>query len=116
MNTAKKITVVRKEPGNLPEIAEIENTLETVQREVGGYIETVTIANDCVIICNEEGLINGEKFNVNFLGLQFFGTILISGREKDIFASLTPKILALFMKELTECERRTQEGRINQNN
>lgn len=114
MNT-KKITVVRKEPGKMPEIAEIENTLEAMQREVGGYIETVTIADDGVIICNEEGVINGEKFNVEFCGFLFFGTILISGRKKDEFASLKPKCLAALMKWLTECERRTQEGRINQN-
>ena len=50
---------IRKKPGCAPEIIEVENTLKALQREVSGYIETVTIASDAVIICNEEGRILG---------------------------------------------------------
>ena len=35
--------VVRKEVGCNPQVVEIENTLEALQKEVGGYIETVTM-------------------------------------------------------------------------
>lgn len=34
---------IRKKPGCAPEIIEVENTLKALQREVSGYIETVTI-------------------------------------------------------------------------
>lgn len=33
---------IRKKPGCAPEIIEVENTLEALQQEVGGYIEAVT--------------------------------------------------------------------------
>ena len=36
---------IRKKPGCAPEIIEVENTLKALQTEVGGYIETVTIAS-----------------------------------------------------------------------
>lgn len=45
---------IRKKPGAQPEIIEVDNTLAALQQEVGGYIETVSIADDVVIICNEE--------------------------------------------------------------
>ena len=48
---------IRKKPGCEPEIVEVENMLEALQQEVGGYIETVTVASDTAIICNEEGRI-----------------------------------------------------------
>ena len=44
---------IRKKPGCAPEVIEVENTLKALQDEVGGYIETVTIASDAVVICNE---------------------------------------------------------------
>lgn len=47
--------VIYKAPGCAPEPRDIPNTLEDLQATVGGYIETVTIASDAVIICNEEG-------------------------------------------------------------
>ena len=49
------MTVVYKGPGCAPEVREIGNTLRDFQTCVGGYIETITLATDAVIICNEEG-------------------------------------------------------------
>ena len=54
---------IRKKPGCTPEIIEVENTLKALQTEVGGYIETVTIASDAVVICNEEGALLGMPYN-----------------------------------------------------
>ena len=42
---------IRKKPGCAPELIDIDNTLKALQAEVGGYIETVTIASDVVVIC-----------------------------------------------------------------
>ena len=70
---------IRKKPGCEPEMVEVENTLRALQTEVGGYIETVTIASDAVIICNEEGRILGLPDNCRFYGVDFVGTVLIVG-------------------------------------
>lgn len=51
--------VIYKAPGCAPEPRDIPNTLEELQATVGGYIETVTFASDALVICNEEGRLQG---------------------------------------------------------
>ena len=79
---------IRKKPGCEPELVEVENTLKALQAEVGGYIETVTIASDAVVICNEEGRILGLPDNCRVCGVDFVGTILVVGRNKDEFCDV----------------------------
>lgn len=78
---------IRKKPGCAPELIDIDNTLKVLQAEVGGYIETVSIA-DVVIICNEEGRLCGLPYNCRFVGVDFVGTILVVGRNKDEFCDV----------------------------
>lgn len=80
---------IRKKPGCAPEIIEVENTLKALQREVSGYIETVTIASDAVIICNEEGRILGLPDNCRVCGVDFVGTVLIVGTKGDEFCDVS---------------------------
>ena len=80
--------LLRKKVGSDWELVEIENTLEALQREVDGYIETVGIAGDACIIVNEEGMINDLPFNLRLFGLQLFGTVLIVGVDGDEFCDL----------------------------
>ena len=79
---------IRKKPGCEPEIIEVENTLKALQQEVGGYIETVTIASDVVVICNEGGVRLGMPYNCRFVGVDFVGTILVVGRDRDEFCDV----------------------------
>ena len=79
---------IRKKPGCAPEIIEVENTLKALQREVSGYIETVTIASDAVINCNEEGRILGLPDNCRVRGVDFVGTVLIVGTKGDEFCDV----------------------------
>ena len=78
---------IRKKPGCAPELVEVDNTLKALQTEVGGYIETVSIA-DVVIICNEEGRLCGLPYNCRFVGVDFVGTILVVGRDRDEFCDV----------------------------
>ena len=82
-----KIKVIIKEPFKDPHVSEIENTLETLQMIVKGYIETVSIG-DIVIICDEEGLFKDNHFNCKILNIQFFGTIIFAGVNGDEFSDL----------------------------
>lgn len=52
-----KISVIIKEPDKKPRHVYISNTLENLQKTVGGYIEVITLCSDLVVICNEEGKI-----------------------------------------------------------
>ena len=79
---------IRKKPGCAPEIIEVENTLEALQQEVGGYIEAVTLPYGAAIICNEEGRILGLPDNGPVGGVDFVGTILVVGRNKDEFCDV----------------------------
>ena len=78
---------IRKKPGCEPELIDIDNTLAALQQEVGGNIETVSIA-DVVIVCNEEGRLCGLPYNCRFVGVDFVGTILVVGRNKDEFCDV----------------------------
>ena len=87
-----KIKVVIKNPGTKPYTTWISDTLENLQRTVEGPIETVTVARDVVIICNEEGPIKRLPFNCKVFGQAYVGTIIFAGIEGDEFASLPCKI------------------------
>lgn len=65
--------VVRKRPGEMPEICEVENTLEALQAEVGGSIECVRFSTDCAILVNEEGKLIPLEPNLAFCGDVLFG-------------------------------------------
>lgn len=83
-----KISVLVKDPGKVPRHVHIENSLSNLQKTVGGYIETVTLMSDAVIICNEEGRLMNLPHNCNVCGIDFVGTIVICGVEGEEFADL----------------------------
>ena len=60
----EKISVILVEPNKYPEVVEIEDTLEAMQKIVGGCIEQYMPFDDEVaIICNDEGKLNGLPLN-----------------------------------------------------
>lgn len=66
----------------------VPNKLETLQKLVGGYIETVTMTMDSCLIVNEEGRILGLPHNCNYLGIDVCGPMLIVGTKGDEFADV----------------------------
>lgn len=84
-----KIRVIRKAPGKAPEAIRIPNTLEALQAEVGGYIEAVRIASDCVIVCDEEGLLKNKPMNQTKIGWRFAGTVLLVGTRGEEFTDIS---------------------------
>ena len=60
----EKIKVVMVEPNEEARIVEINSSLKDMQEAVGGYIETYEpFEEEAVIVCNEEGKINGMPMN-----------------------------------------------------
>lgn len=97
----RQILVVIKEPGREPYVEPLfENTLESFQKAVGGYIETVTICTDLVLICNEEGKLRGLPFNFAAFGQDFVGTVLAVGVNGDEFASLKSASVPMIMRAM----------------
>ena len=97
--------VIYNAPGCTPEPRDIPDTLEELQAAVGGYIETVTIAEDCVIICNEEGRLRGMPHNVKFLGVDFVGPILIAGVSDEDFTDLAPESMGFLLDGLRKASK-----------
>ena len=71
---------------------EIENTLEALQKEVGGYIETVTLVRGyAVMIVNEEGLLRGIPSNLTASAVaarKIVGPALVVGVDGEEFADI----------------------------
>lgn len=85
----EKIRVLVKEPGKEAELREIPNTLEALQGIVGGYIETVWLRDNCVLVCNEEGKLQGLPPNFLLMGDLIVGTAVLAGVDGEEFCSLT---------------------------
>ena len=98
--------VIIKEPGKKPRITEIENSLSALQEAVGGYIETVTFAEDCCIICNEEGRLQELPYNLTFCRVSFVGTILFIVVLVVEFADLSKEYAEILLGQLERSEQR----------
>ena len=60
----EKIKVLVVEPMEKPYVKEMDNSLEAMQAIVGGFIETVYPFEDpVVLVCNDEGKLDGLPFN-----------------------------------------------------
>lgn len=93
--------MVTKEPGKAPVVEPLfDNDLKAFQKAVGGYIETVTLATDLVIICNEEGRLQGLPHNTTVFGVDFCGTIIAAGVKGEEFASIKASVVPMVLRML----------------
>ena len=99
------------EPHKKPYLKDIDNNLESLQHEVGGWIEATYPYDDPVaIICNEEGKINGLELNravrdengeiVDIIA----GTFIVAGIGNEDFVSLSDKMSEKYEKEFSTPE------------
>lgn len=92
-----KVLIVK--PGKLPELKEIDNTLETLQEIVDGYIECIYPWKDTIVICNEEGKIRNLRPNRFIKGDIIVGTFIIVGDDKmGDFRSLSEEEIKTYKK------------------
>lgn len=91
---------VYKEPGKAARIVEIENSLQALQKAVGGYIETVTAFSDAAILCNEEGGLQGLPYNCTAMGVSFVGPILAVGVDGCEMCGLSDEAADLLQRML----------------
>lgn len=100
----KEITVIVKNPGRRAEPRVIPNTLEELQGIVGGHIEAVRFASDCVILCNEEGKLRGMAPNIFLMGEMFVGPVIILGTKGEDFDDI-PMPYDLFLELIPQLGR-----------
>ena len=112
-----KLRCLLVEPYRLPEVIEINNTLEDKKKIVGGYIECAYLPNDeeVVIICNEEGKINGLQLNRDIGHDIIAGPFLIVGDdyENGDFKSLTDEQIMKYKIKFGKNSILQTENKIN---
>ena len=81
--------VIIKRVNQKPEIIEIENTLEDMQKAVGGYIEVVYVHSGCVMLCNEEGRIQKLPYNFNLGNNNIVGDVIFTRQSGAEFTDLS---------------------------
>lgn len=96
---AEKLTVVMVEPHKTPYVTEIADTLSALQKAVGGYIEVVGNGDGTLIICNEEGKLQGLEGNRRIHdGMSIIaGTFFVVGDDGENFRSLTESEVKRYM-------------------
>ena len=92
----ENIKILKVETGKEPYVKEIENTLNRLQKEVGGLIQVVDLGENCLAIINEEGKLNGSLPN-RWLGNHdiICGDFFICGDGGEDFISLSDKQIEL---------------------
>lgn len=72
--------VILKRPGKIATVGYLADVKE-MQEYVGGHFETVPFCtadgSSYLIVCNDNFLNDGSKFNMSLCGVQFFGNIFI---------------------------------------
>ena len=88
--------VIFKEPGKEPRTMVVPNELKVLQDLVGGYIKTLKIADNVVMIFNEEGklLDLAPNFFVGAIADVILGPVIIAGEDGDEFTSLSEDNIA----------------------
>lgn len=74
---------------------EIDGSLESMQKMVGGYIETISIGMNFLIVCNEEGLLLNLEPNRGLVG-----TFFICKSEAPEMVGLTDAEIELIMHKI----------------
>ena len=70
------------------------------QQIVGGYVESVMLADDLTILCDEEGRLKGKPYNCNIAGIDFVGTILATGVDGIDLASIPDEAVQFLNEEV----------------
>lgn len=94
MSEIKSIKVLVVEPNKDPYSLNVVNDVKPMQGIIGGYMESVTLSNRLVVICNEDGLSLGLEKNKhvvhgNLGKVSFVGTYFFAAYEGSEFTSLT---------------------------
>jgi len=104
------VEVIIYEPGKPSYFAEIKNTLEAMQKTVGGYIEAVHLTASLVAVCDEEGKLKGKLANrilYDFYGEKrdvIVGTFFVCRVIEDRFTDATDNDRAIAAKFFKRCD------------
>ncbi len=110
MHRENKITILVVKPERKLCAKVIDNTLESLQREVGGYIQAIYPFDDVAVICDEESKINNKPLNRSLRDDTgeiydiIAGTFLVVELTEDNFGSLSEEQMRKYSKRFEKPE------------
>ena len=109
-NIEKAIRILKIEPQKLPYEKEISNDLEGIQGEVEGLFDYLYLDNNCILVCNDEGKLNGMELNRRVGNDIIAGPFFIVGDSQDgEFVSLTDEQIEKYTEEFGKIQEFTGE-------
>ena len=109
-NIEKIIRILKIEPQKLPYEKKINNDLEGIQGEVEGLFECIYLDDNCILVCNEEGKLNGMELNRRVGNDIIAGPFFIAGDSCDgEFISLTDEQIEQYTNEFSKIQEFTGE-------
>ena len=109
-NIEKTIRILKIEPQKLPFEKKINNDLEGIQGEVEGLFECIYLDDNCILVCNEEGKLNGMELNPRVGNDIIAGPFFIAGDSCDgEFISLTDEQVEQYTNEFSKIQEFTGE-------
>ena len=82
---SRLLKAIVKEPGKEPEEFIVADDYKELKSIVGGHLESVTVEEGLVVLCDDEGRLNGKPYNCWFDGINFRGTIVVLGSKGEDF-------------------------------
>ena len=96
------------EPGKHPRLADIDDSLESLQKTVGGYIEAIyPFEDEIAIICDEESKLKSDTEWNRLLpetGDVIKGTFIIAGLGDEDFTDLSPRLIEKYKQRFWNIE------------
>ena len=102
------MNVLIVEPGKHPRLADIDDRLESLQKTVGGYIETIyPFEDEIALICDEESKLKSDTEQNRLLpetGDVIKGTFIIAGLGDEDFTDITPELAEKYKQRFWDIE------------
>lgn len=102
------MNVLIVEPGKHPRLADIDDSLESLQKTVGGYIEAIyPFEDEIAIICDEESKLKSDTEWNRLLpetGDVIKGTFIIAGLGDEDFTDITPELAEKYKQRFWDIE------------
>lgn len=102
------MNVLIVEPGKHPRLADIDDSLESLQKTVGGYIEAIyPFEDEIALICDEESKLKSDTEWNRLLpetGDVIKGTFIIAGLGDEDFTDITPELAEKYKQRFWNIE------------
>ena len=95
-----KIRAVLKHPGKKPVVMLIDNSIDSMERQVEGVIGHQMLGDGTAILYNRNANKFDHKRNMRFRGTVFLGKVVFVAVKDDQFASLTDDQAEALRREL----------------